>query len=164
MDLRVQEGNWPVVSWPSVFAGTFVFFAIEVTFGLLGAAIFPPTHGAAMVGAGPGIWMIVLSTISLYFGAKAGSHLAGVMRKLDGLYMGLVTFGLSIFGSLLAASIFLGSTMNAGTTMSAMTEDNALWLFVTLILGGIAAAIGGTASVPAASKPVAEPVAMRPAA
>lgn len=166
MDPRAQEAARAGISWPSVFAGTFVFLAIEATFGLLAAAIFPTMHGAGTISAGPGIWMIVLSIIALYFGARAATHLSGWMRKLDGLYCGLATFGLSIFASILVASMIAGNLPNAEGTVWAMISANATWLFITLILGGIAAAIGGASGAPEVRRAAAveQPAAIRPAA
>jgi hypothetical protein len=154
------------MSWASVFAGTFVFLAIEVTFGMLASAIFAPVHASRGLGAGPGIWMIILSIIALYFGAKAATQLSGETHKLNGMYYGLVTFGLSIFSSILFASMVAGNTVNAGRALLALGAANAAWLFVTLILGGIAAGIGGASSVSAAAQPVSieERSTLRPAA
>lgn len=164
MESHMQETR-SAMNWPSIFAGTFVVLAIETTFGVLAAAIFPFMHATTTWAVGPGIWMIVLSIIALFFGAKAASHLAGRMRKLDGLYCGLVTFGLSIFAGILMASMFAGSA-TATTTLSSMISANATWLFISLILGGIAAAIGGAAtmSAPARGAVVEQPATMRPAA
>jgi hypothetical protein len=166
MESRVENTIKAGVGWASIFAGTFVFLAIETTFGLLAAAIFPATHAAGALAAGPGIWMIVLSIIALYFGAKAASHLSGEARKLNGMYYGLVTFGMAIFSSVLIATMMAGNTASAAVTLSAMVAANAAWLFVTLILGGIAAGIGGALGVPepATTSVAGEHVSMRPAA
>ena len=138
-------------SWSSVFAGTFVFLAIEVTFGMLAWAIFAPAHEAASFSAGSGIWMIILSIIALYLGAKTAAHFSGEARRLNGMYYGLVTFGLSIFSSILIATMTLGNTANSARTLVDGLAGNAAWLFVTLMLGGIAAAIGGAVSTPQAT-------------
>jgi len=165
MDLHEIRSKKTGVIWSSVFAGTFLFLAIEATVGLLGAAILPAAPRASALGAGAGIWMIILSIIALYFGARAASHLSGEARKLDGMYYGLVTFGLSIFACILIGAMIMGNTANAGTLLAIVTP-NAGWLFVTLILSGIAAGIGGTLGVPEAVKmPVAdERTTLRPAA
>jgi hypothetical protein len=165
MNLREEDLSRTGVSWSSVFAGSFVFLAIEATFGMLAAAIFPARYGAGALGPGPGIWMIILSIIALYFGANAASHLSGEARKLNGMYYGLVTFGLSIFASVLIGTMMAGNAANAGA-LPGMVTANAGWLFVTLILGGIAAGIGGALGVSEAVKsPVAEEHAtLRPAA
>jgi hypothetical protein len=133
-------------SWSSVFAGTFVFLAIEVTFGMLASAVFGPVHAASGLSAGAGIWMIILSIIALYFGAKTTAHFSGEARRLNGMYYGLVTFGLSIFSSILIATMVVGNTSNSARSLLDGVVTNAAWLFVTLILGGIAAAIGGALS------------------
>jgi hypothetical protein len=166
MELPVQDAIRRRISWPSVFAGSFVFLAIEVTFGLLALAIFRPTHGTNLMGSGPGIWMIVLSIIALYFGARAATYLSGEIRKLDGLYCGLVTFGLSIFASLLVGAMVVGNAVNTGVTLDSMVTANAAWLFITLILGGFAACIGGAIAASEGHKPAVmqQPAAMRPAA
>jgi hypothetical protein len=165
MNLHEESLTRTGVVWSSVFAGSFVFLAIEATFGTLAAAIFPAGHRAGALGPGAGIWMIILSIIALYFGAKAASHLSGEARKLNGMYYGLVTFGLSIFASVLIGAMMVGNTANAGALLGMVTA-NAVWLFITLILGGIAAGIGGALGVPEAVKsPVAEEHAtLRPAA
>jgi hypothetical protein len=131
----------------------------------LAAAIFASGPRAVTLGAGAGIWMIILSIIALYFGAKAAGHLSGEIRKLNGMYYGLVTFGLSIFASILIASIIAGNASSAGV-LSGMVTANSVWLFIALILGGIAAGIGGALGVPETSKSttVTEHATLRPAA
>ena len=154
------------VCWSSVFAGTFVFLAIEATFGLLAAAVFPSASLGTRLGAGPGIWMIVLSIIALYFGAKTAAHFSGEVRSLNTMYYGLITFGLSIFSAILVAALAAANSMNATRTLLDGVAVNAGWWFATLILGGIAAAIGGAVSVNRKALPtvVPEPATMRPAA
>lgn len=156
------------MSWSSVFAGTFLFLAIEITFGMLAAVIFTPLRADSGLGAGPGIWMIILSIIALYFGAKAATHLSGETRKLNGMYYGLTTFGLSIFATIVIATMTSGNAIpstqiahGAATVVAA----NTAWLFVSLILGGVASGIGGvhgvlkSTSVPAGT----ERTSLRPA-
>jgi hypothetical protein len=166
MELHVENPRRAGASWSSIFAGTFVFLAIETTFGLLGAAVFPGMHVGGGLGVGPGIWMIILSIIALFFGAKAAGHLSGEVRRLNGMYYGLVTFGLSIVACVVIAALVAGNTPNAGSASLAMLDANAGWLFVTMILGGIAAGIGGAQRVPIRTElAVAQPpVSMRPAA
>jgi hypothetical protein len=139
---RVSKGR--AFSWSSVFAGTFVFLAIEITFGMLAWAIFAPQ--ASGLSAGSGIWMIILSIIALYFGAQTAAHFSSADRRLNGMYYGLVTFGLSIFSSILIATMAVGSAATSARSLLDGMSANAGWLFVALILGGIAAAIGGAFS------------------
>lgn len=133
--------------WSGIFAGTFLFLAIEATFGLLAVAIFgSPAHVAAGISMGPGIWMIVLSIIALYFASKLSARLAGATTRNLGMYAGLVTFGMSIFTTVLITAMMLGVGSATGFSPARMAHFLATggwWLFVTFVLAMIAAASGG---------------------
>jgi hypothetical protein len=146
------------LSWTGIFAGTFVFLAIEATFGVLGAAIFATAtnpNSANPVGpgvsAGFGIWMLVLSIIAMYFGGKTAGRLSGWGTRGEGTYIGLVTFGMSIFASILIVSMSLSSTAAGAAVQANATARNitdvvttgGYWLFFVLVLSMIAAASGG---------------------
>jgi hypothetical protein len=150
------------ISWPAIFAGTFVFLAIEVTFGVLGTAIFASAANPASakpvsgMSAGIGIWLVILSIISLYCAGRAASALSGTANSHVGMYHGLVTFGLSVFTSILVTALMLGSTMatpassaaNASVaTVSSVVATAGYWLFIALLLGMIAAAAGGSQAI-----------------
>jgi hypothetical protein len=147
------------MSWPAIFAGTFVFLAIEVTFGVLGTAIFASAvnpasaHPVSGMSAGIGIWLVILSIIALYFGGRAATALSGATDRHIGMYHGLVTFGVSVFTSIVVGAMLLGSTTLAPATRAASAGPATVsdyvatagyWLFVALLLGMIAAAIGGS--------------------
>lgn len=145
-------------SWSGIFAGTFLFLAIEATFGVLGVAIFasatnPNSRNPVGPGisAGVGIWMVILSIIALYFAGKLASKLSGAPTRNLGMYAGLVTFGMCIFASILITALTLGSTVG-GTTgvgyatptrVADMLTTAGYWLFITLALAMISAASGG---------------------
>lgn len=145
-------------SWSGIFAGTFLFLAIEATFGILGVAIFASATNPASanpvgpgISAGVGIWMVVLSIIALYFGGKLASRMGGATTRNMGMYAGLVTFGMCIFTSVLTTALVLGSTVG-GTTgigfasptrITDMLTTGGYWLFVALVLAMISAAAGG---------------------
>jgi hypothetical protein len=150
------------MSWPAIFAGTFVFLAIEVTFGVLGTAVFASAanpssaHPVSGMSAGIGIWLVILSIISLYFGGRVAAALSGTAISRLGMYHGLVTFGVSVFTSVLVAALVLGTTTIApaasvvGTnaiTVSSIVATAGYWLFIALLLGMIAAAIGGSQAI-----------------
>lgn len=150
-------------SWAGIFAGTFVYLAIESTFGLLGTAIFSTASGSgaaapatAGMSTGLQIWMVVLSIIAMYFAGKTSSKLLrGNADRNLGMYHGFVTFGLSIVSTiLLVALASVGSTVVytgavAGTRAAAMntigliSSSGEWWLFVAFVLSMIAAASGG---------------------
>lgn len=167
----------PRTSWSGIFAGTFVFLAIELTFGILGLTIFsgsasPVAVGTSGMNASFSIWMIVLSIVALYFAGRVAGHLSGAVRGLTGFYHGLVTFGMSCFASILVASIALSGAAQAASNPAQVSTTTlfdaaakggwALWL--ALLLGGIAACIGGTNAVPGEVRPVAERPNVRTAA
>lgn len=151
-----------VWSWAGVFAGTFVYLAIESTFGLLGAAIFssasnPATGVPSSPAASTGfqVWMVILSIIALYFAGKTSSKLlSGSTDRNLGMYHGLVTFGMSIFATVLiialsstGGTVVYTGAMNARATAMTLggyiTAGGEWWLFVAFVLAMIAAASGG---------------------
>ncbi len=150
------------MSWPAIFAGTFVFLAIEVTFGVLGMAIFASAaspssaHPVTGMSAGIGIWLVILSIIALYFAGRAATAISGTTDSHIGMYHGLTTFGLSVFTSIVVAALALGSTTIAPAsavhaagpaTVADVVATAGYWLFVALLLGMIAAAMGGQQAV-----------------
>jgi hypothetical protein len=155
--LATMPANRPF-SWSGIFAGTFLFLAIEATFGILGVAIFASITNprssnpvGPAISAGAGIWMVVLSIIALYFAGKLASKLSGAPTRNLGMYAGLVTFGMCIFTSFLITALTLGSTV-AGATgvgyaspvrIADILMTGGYWLFVALVLAMIAAASGG---------------------
>lgn len=160
--MATQYTDYPVIparrvfSWSGIFAGTFVFLAIESTFGILGAAIFASTGNPnAAVPTTPGmsaglqVWMIILSIIALYFAGKTSSKM--LFRAADrnlGLYHGLVTFGMSIFATVLVLAMALGSATTTaaarlGGVAGYISSGGEYWLFVAFVLSMIAAAFGG---------------------
>ncbi len=125
--------------------------------------------------AGISVWTTILSIIALYFGGRAAGHLSYAATKLNGMYHGLVTFGLSIFATVLILAMALGTISLEATNPANVSRSWALdiagkgswYIFVVLILGGIAAAIGGAHSARRRVVPsVVErtPTSMRPAA
>ena len=162
--MATQYTEYPTVplprsfSWTGIFAGTFLFLAIESTFGVLGAAIFgSATNPVAAnpvgpgVSAGIGIWMVILSIIALYCAGKLAGRLTGATTRNMGMYAGLVTFGMSVFSAILITAFTLMGTVG-GTTGIAMVSPYRLdsivttggyWLFVALVLAMFSAAMGG---------------------
>ncbi len=154
-----MEGRPLRFSWSSVFAGTFVFLAIEATLVALGIAIFTSAaHVRAGWVPGPGftVYATIISIIALYFGGRAAGALCGAWSRGAGMYHGLVTFGMSVFASLLIAALALGSTVTVAAASNASPQRIADlltaggWgLFIALILGLIGAAMGAAGEVSA---------------
>jgi len=148
----------PRISWSSLFAGTFVFLAIEATFGVLGAAIFAnATNPAARnpvgtgISVGFGIWMVILSIISLYYAGRVAGRMSGAESRNQAMWHGLICYGMCLFTAALLTSLSVFSvasntanTVNPseGTVVHAITVGG-YWLFAALVLSMIAAAVGG---------------------
>ncbi|MGH9586010.1 MAG: hypothetical protein ACRD3F_03600 [Acidobacteriaceae bacterium] len=162
--MATQYVEYPAVpvhrafSWTGIFAGTFLFLAIEITFGVLGAAIFGSATNPVSanpvgpgISAGLGIWMVILSIIALYCGGKLAGRLTGATTRNMGMYAGLVTFGMSVFSAVLIVAFTLIGTVG-GTTgiavaspyrLDSIVTTGGYWLFVALVLAMLAAAWGG---------------------
>lgn len=145
-------------SWSGIFAGTFLFLAIEVTFGILGVAIFASAANPGSVQPvstgihwGMGIWMVVLSIIAMYFAGKLAARLSAAPSRNSGMYAGLVTFGMCIFTAVLITAFALGSTVGGHTgiayagpySVADILAVGGYWVFVAMVLGMISAASGG---------------------
>ena len=145
-------------SWSGIFSGTFLSLAIEVTFGVLGVAIFTEAinpHSTNPIGPGigigSGIWMVVLSIIALYWAGKLASAHSAPTTRNSGMYAGLVTFGMCIFTSFLITAIALGGSFGlhgsvastSAITVADFIVTGGYWLFAALVLGMISAASGG---------------------
>ena len=140
-------------SWSAIFAGTFVFLAIEITFLALGIAIFggsaaSPTSGTMATGIS--IWQGIVTLFALYFGGRTAGRLSGTAIRNIAIYHGLVVFGMSIFSAILVAVLILAPAEIAnagGATVSLLTvrhlfTEGGYALFSSLFVGGFLAAAG----------------------
>lgn len=160
------------VSWGAIFAGTFVALGLQLALTLLGIGIGvgligPATEtslGAVSVGAG--IWMAITMLISLFAGGWVAGRFSGVYGTLRNALHGVVVwsfFVLSVFyvmttaaGSLVSSfaniigrgtSIIVGEVPNISPEMMEAASNTlptaSIWMFVALLLGAGAAALGG---------------------
>ncbi len=132
-------------SWSGIFAGTFLFLAIEATFGMLAAAIFGPaaSFSGLQMTIGPGIWMIVLTAIAMFFAGRMAARLSGATSRAMGMRAGLVTFGMSIFATILTIGMLLGGTSGGPVTGAGLLAGTWYWAFMTLIIAMFTSAAGG---------------------
>lgn len=150
------------VRWASVCAGLVVAFAVQVWLTVIGLAIYARQLSAAPANTGGalGIWAGVAALIALFIGGLLASRLAGVAGTANGLWNGIVLWGLSftvlvILGSLGAGGILnaaYGNVLGGGFAGATPHETNmalnvvraGAWTFVVFqFLGLCAAAIGG---------------------
>ncbi len=159
-------------SWSAIFAGTFVFLAIEITFLALGIAIFGGTTSPASGTMATSIlvWAGILTLFALYFGGRTAGRLSGTGSRNIAMYHGLVTFGMSIFSALVVAVMILApaeiaSAGNASLsllTVRHMFVEGGYALFAALLVGGILACIGAASEAKHnAAPPVERPSNLR---
>jgi hypothetical protein len=154
--------------------------AIWAVFGLLGFAIFAsaanPNAARPVLGmgAGIGIWVIILTAIAMYVAGRETGRFAAVTTRHDGLIHGMVMFGLSIVSLLVLVS--LGSFGVSTTVAGAATPGTAVtpyvlsvftglgWIgFIALILGWLCAMWGASSGASQRAERTA-PREIRPAA
>jgi hypothetical protein len=143
------------VSWGAVFAGSFVAFAAGISLEILNEGVILNQVPVPGYGLGSGIWFCIVTILALFAGGLASGRLAGVPRDVDGALHGVLTYSLVTM-----ASFFLLSTTSIARYFgprSIIGQDlligihfpaAAVWTFVALVLGVIAAAFGGMLGSP----------------
>ena len=148
-------------SWSAIFAGTFVFLAVMATFEALGIAIFGGSAPGALA-TGLTVWTTVLGIISLTLAGRAAGRLSYSADKNHASYIGLVTFGMSVFATILVVTLVATAVgaNNPGTHIAGWPANifaaGGYGTFVALLLGLIGCVTGARAEVrpPAAAPPV----------
>jgi len=160
------------VRWPAVWAGWLTYFALWVWFTAIGLAIWVGVAASPATAFGPGfaVWTGVSSLVALFVGGVIMSRLAGIAGAGNGIWNGVVLWGLSFtlliimasFGGLQAGGVlgtlFGGVPRTAAPSPGVMhvAATTSAWLFVIFeFLGLIFAAAGGAAG---ARAPVEEEV------
>lgn len=110
------------VSWGAILAGSVVALVTQIMLSLLGlaaglATVDPATEANPFGGlaVGTGIWLAISTIISLLIGGYVAARLAGLPRRQDGIWHGIVTWG---FVSLLALYLMtsaVGQLFNTAT-------------------------------------------------
>ncbi|MEP6937585.1 MAG: hypothetical protein ABI871_05895 [Chthoniobacterales bacterium] len=97
-DYGAYDRPFARISWGSIFAGAIIALAAQLVLALIGTAIglatLDPMTGdnpsAASLGMGAGIWLILSSLLSLFFGGYIAARLGGTF---NGWLHGLTTWG-----------------------------------------------------------------------
>ena len=85
------------INWGAIFGGTFIAMFFQIMLGLLGLAVGLSVLNPNYVGAtrnvsiGSGIWLLIITIISVFIGAFATGRFAGLQAKYDGLLHGIAT-------------------------------------------------------------------------
>src|SRR5215469_8109660 len=95
------SGNTQRISWGAVWAGVMIALGMEVLFTLFGLFIGfgMYSHRAAdpwgAVSHWSGLWYLVTTGWSMFFGAWCAAHLSGDPLRSDGMLHGITTWGLA---------------------------------------------------------------------
>jgi len=142
-------------NWGAIWAGTFTFIAIWSVFGSLGLGIFASNASASAnqpvlgMSAGMAAWSIILTIIAMFVAGRTTGRLAGIANSREGMFQGMVMFGLSVTATLLI--VVIGGNAFSSTNVAAGPHSSYVigvftylgWtLFVALFLGWLAALIG----------------------
>lgn len=159
------------VSWGGIFAGTLVALGNQLLWMLLGmgiglGVISPVTQeGFGAIGIGAGLYMLVITLVSLFVGGWVACKLSGITDKTKSVLHGLVVWALFTFtafylmttaaGGLISSfagvigrsvSIIAGEMQAITPGMAETAMDAAsrasLWGFFALALSAVAAIAG----------------------
>jgi hypothetical protein len=137
MELERSFEHWstgsPRIKWSAVFAGWVVGLALQMVLMLLGlgfgawAIDFHENNPAEGLPTGAAIWTGVSMLIAAFTGGYVTSRLSGAYRRSDGLYQGVVVWGLNwlIFAWLTttAMATMIGGVFSTfGTTLQTLGQ------------------------------------------
>lgn len=139
--------------WGPIWAGFLATIGTIILLGTLGAAVGLAITGTIGLTANS-IWAGIVLLLGLFLGGWLAARLAAVGGRLLGLVQGSLVWALTIFLSLILTVIGAGAALGAflggfapavaGAGVTPGAGSTALWLlFGTLLLGLIAAALGG---------------------
>ena len=117
------------ISWGAILAGTVVALAIQIVLTLIGVAVglatLDPATGdnpsGTALGAGAGIWLVLSSLISLFFGGYIAARLAG---KLNGWLHGLTTWGTLTLLMLMLLTTAAGQLIGVASGLTHFAVNN----------------------------------------
>lgn len=130
------------ISWQAIFGGLIMAMAVQLLLTVLGVsigatAINPMTqqNPGEEMGIAAGVWLIVITIISLFIGGWVAGRLSGFGRTTEGALHGLVTWGTAtlitvyllssaVGGVLGGAGKMLGQALPAANQMAASSSGN----------------------------------------
>lgn len=133
------------ISWGAVLAGGIIAAAIAAALNVLGAAIGATTvdavgrstPGAANLGIGAVLWLVVANTIALAVGGYTAARLSGSADSTDGLLHGLAVWAVTfLVSAVLIGNLLAGVASTATSTASSVAGRAA---------GGVGSAVSAVA-------------------
>lgn len=114
------------ISGGAIVAGALVGIALElifISFGAflgVGAASVATLTDLSGIATSVGIWVAVSAMIATFIGGYIAARLANTTMTRDGVWHGLITWGLLIFGGLILASLGVTGVLGFGISASAL--------------------------------------------
>jgi hypothetical protein len=99
------------ISWRAILAGTFVALAVQLMlYGLMRWAGFGLGDVSTVADftdttTGTGLWISLVAFVGLFFGGLTAARLAGPGTRMDGLWHGIVTWGVTVTASVVLSAI-----------------------------------------------------------
>lgn len=111
------------ISWGSIIAGVFAVIAVYLALMMLGAAIISPqtSDTASHIGTTFLVWTIIITLVSLAFGAFIAGRLAGS----DGIIHGFLVWATSLVISAILSSVIIGGAIQTVGTVIGSTVSGA---------------------------------------
>jgi hypothetical protein len=122
------------ISWGAVLAGGVIAAAIAATLNILGAAIGATTvdavgratPGAASLGIGAVVWLVVANTLALTVGGYTAARLSGSADGTDGVLHGLAVWAIAfLVSATLLGNLVAGAVSTAASTASSVAGSAA---------------------------------------
>ncbi|MDB6067916.1 MAG: hypothetical protein JWR26_4124 [Pedosphaera sp.] len=109
------------ISWQAIFGGLIITLAVELVLSVLGISIgttvanpFTNQSSAQGVGIAEGVWLILVTIISLFFGGWVAGRLAGLPKTTEGALHGLITWATATLLTVYLLTTTVGSLLGGG--------------------------------------------------
>lgn len=114
------------ISWQAIFGGLIITLAVELVLSVLGISIgttvanpFTNKSSAQGVGIAEGVWLILVTIISLFFGGWVAGRLAGLPRTTEGALHGLITWATATLLTVYLLTTTVGTLLGGGVRILA---------------------------------------------
>lgn len=160
----IIERREPRMRWSAVVAGAFVALAVWVLLQLfdLGTALSTLDNAEHARSLDVGVWSLISPVIAMFCGGLVAGRLATAGEPGNGAMHGLVVWALAMLVSVVATvwlvalawvDVHAAGTQTASGQLGAVTIEAAratgdalLWVGVSMLLGLVAAVVGGMAA------------------
>lgn len=155
------------ISWGAVVAGTIVALSVGIGLNLLAAWAGFGLHDVTSLSdlssraTGAGVWITISSIIAIFVGGLVAAVMAGSFTSMNGLYHGLIVWGVTVVSSIglttfgvtgmLGFGITSRSLLNSlpGVTGSSLSTASSIsstyagWFLLAFVLSFVGGVAGG---------------------